>query len=222
MLSGYKMKLLRFSPSSFIHFGTTRELLRLMTEEMPLFSFLDWSPLVNTNCTRSGFAVSHSYVSRRASVGAGSYIEDSYIHKNTVVGKDCVISGVTLDGGTVPDGTVLSGLKLKNGKFVVPLPGEQIRVSFPHFCHTKPLAVPAIRLAQPLAWHGNKTAQTRVRIGGYERTGKVAGIYRINMNATERLGASLGLLSSKLAERKIRMPREAPRRIRHALSVTDE
>ena len=123
ILSGYKMKLLRFSPSSFIHFGTTRELLRLMTEEMAAFSFLDWSPLVNTNSACSDFAVSHSYVSRRASVGAGSYIEDSYIHKNTVIGKDCVISGVTLDGETVPDGTVLSGLKLKNGKFVVRMYG---------------------------------------------------------------------------------------------------
>lgn len=123
VLSGYKMKLLRFSPSSFIHFGTTRELLHLMTEEMPSFSFLDWSMLVNTNRTSSDFAVSHSYVSRKATVGAGSYIEDSYIHKNTVIGKDCVISGVTLDGETIPDGTVLSGLKLKDGKFVVRMYG---------------------------------------------------------------------------------------------------
>ena len=123
ILSPYKMKLLRFSPSSFIHFGTTRELLELVTVEMPSFSFLDWSMLVNTNSTKSGIAVSHSYVSRRAEVGDGSYVEDSYIHKNTVIGKRCVISGVTLDGETVPDGTVLHGLKLSNGKFVVRMYG---------------------------------------------------------------------------------------------------
>ncbi len=123
ILSSYKMKLLRFSPSSFIHFGTTRELLHLVTDEMPSFSFLDWSALVNTNCTREGFAVSHSYVSRRASVGKGSYIEDSYIHKNTIIGSDCVISGVTLDGESVPDGTVLHGLKLRDGKFIVRMYG---------------------------------------------------------------------------------------------------
>jgi fucokinase len=52
-------------------------------------------------------------------VGEGSYIEDSYIHKNTVIGKGCVISGVTLDGETVPDGTVLHGLKLRDGSFAV-------------------------------------------------------------------------------------------------------
>ena len=122
-ISCYKMKLLRFSPASFIHFGTTRELLHLMTEEMPSFSFLDWSALVSTNLTDADFAVSHSYVSRRASVGAGSYIEDSYIHKFTTIGRDCVISGVTLNGEAVPDGTVLHGIKLKNGKFVVRMYG---------------------------------------------------------------------------------------------------
>lgn len=119
VLHGYKMKLLRFSPASFIHFGTTRELLRLVTEEMPSYAFLDWSALVSTNRAVGNFAASHSYVSRKARVGEGSYIEDSYIHKGTVIGKGCVISGVTLDGESVPDGTVLHGLKLRDGRFVV-------------------------------------------------------------------------------------------------------
>ncbi len=119
VLHGYKMKLLRFSPASFIHFGTTRELLQLMTEEMPSYAFLDWSALVSTNRVKGDFAASHSYVSRKAEVGHGSYIEDSYIHKGTVIGKGCVISGVTLDGETIPDGTVLHGLKLRDGRFIV-------------------------------------------------------------------------------------------------------
>ncbi len=123
VLSGFEMKLIRLSPASFIHFGTTRELLHLMTEEIQSFSFLDWSSLVNTNCTRTGFAASHSYVSRRAEVGNGSYIEDSYIHKNTVIGKNCVISGVTLDGEVIPDETVLHGLKLSDGRFTVRMYG---------------------------------------------------------------------------------------------------
>jgi len=123
VLHGFKMKLLHFSPASFIHFGTTRELLRLVTEEMPDYKFLNWSSLVNTNRTSGGFAASHSYVSRRATVGKGSYIEDSYIHKNTVIGSRCVISGVTLDGESVPDGTVLHGLKLRDGSFTVRIYG---------------------------------------------------------------------------------------------------
>lgn len=123
VLHGYTMKLMHFSPASFIHFGTTRELLKLMTEDMPAYKFLNWSNLVSTNRTSGDFAASHSYVSRRATVGKGSYIEDSYIHKNTVIGKGCVISGVTLDGERVPDGTVLHGLKLRDGSFTVRIYG---------------------------------------------------------------------------------------------------
>ncbi|MBE6576893.1 MAG: bifunctional fucokinase/L-fucose-1-P-guanylyltransferase [Ruminococcaceae bacterium] len=122
VLHKYKMKLLRFSPASFIHFGTTRELLKLMTDDMPMYSYLDWSANVNTNSKATTFAASNSYVSKRAIVGKGSYIEDSYIHKGTV-GEGCVISGITLWGETVPDGTVLHGLKLLDGRFVVRMYG---------------------------------------------------------------------------------------------------
>ncbi len=119
-LNGYKMRLLRFSPASFIHFGTTRELLKLMTKDMPEYSCLDWSANVNTNSKYTTFASSNSYISlKNATVGRGSYIEDSYIHRNTTIGRNCVISGVTLTGETIPDNTVLHGLKLKDGTFVV-------------------------------------------------------------------------------------------------------
>ncbi len=117
-LSGYNMKLIRLSPVSFIHFGTTRELRLLMTDGMDEYRFLDWSSTINSNLSPRDFAVSNSYVSRRSTVGKGSYIEDSRIHRYSKVGENCVISGVTLTGKTVPDGSVLHGLKLDNGKFV--------------------------------------------------------------------------------------------------------
>ena len=122
LLHKYSMKLLRFSPASFIHFGTTRELLKLMTEEMPAYSYLDWSSNVNTNNKKNSFAASNSYISKRARIGKGSYIEDSYIHKGTV-GEGCVVSGVTLSGESIPDRTVLHGLKLRDGRFVVRMYG---------------------------------------------------------------------------------------------------
>ncbi len=118
VLSPYHMKLIRLSPASFIHFGTTRELLHLMTVGMDEYSFLGWSSTVNSNLAPQKFAVSNSYVSRRATVGEGSYIEDSRIHRSSTVGVGCVISGVTLTGETVPAGTVLHGLKLNDGRFV--------------------------------------------------------------------------------------------------------
>ncbi len=122
-LHKYPMKLLCFSPASFIHFGTTRELLHLVTDEIESYRFLNWSALVNTNYRKKNAAVSNSYVSLRATVGDGSYIEDSYIHRGTVIGEGSVISGVTLENVTVPAGTVLHGLKLNDGKFVVRMYG---------------------------------------------------------------------------------------------------
>ncbi len=118
VLSRYRMKLICLSPASFIHFGTTRELLHLMTDGMEAYRFLDWSATIGSNLTPQNYAVSNSYVSRRATVGAGSYIEDSRIHRYSMVGRGCVISGVTLTGENVPDGTVLHGLKLEDGRFV--------------------------------------------------------------------------------------------------------
>lgn len=117
-LSPYNMKLIRLSPASFVHFGTTRELLHLMTDGMEEYRFLDWSSTVNSNLAPQNFAVSNSYVSKRSKVGKGSYIEDSRIHRNSEVGERCVVSGVTLTGETVPDDTVLHGLKLTDGRFV--------------------------------------------------------------------------------------------------------
>jgi len=127
-LSGYRMKLIRFSPSSFLHFGTTRELLKLNAEDIGSYGELGWRGVVNSNYHGEGFAASNSYISTRAKVGAGSYIEDSYIHHNAVIGKGCVISGCTIGKArsgknekpiVIPDGTVVHGLKLADGRFVV-------------------------------------------------------------------------------------------------------
>ncbi len=123
LLHPHRMKLMCFSPGSFLHFGTSRELLSLVTEQMEGFRFLDWSPRVHTNAKAPHFAASNSYVSKSAQVGAGSYIEDSNIHAGSHVGAGSIVSGVTLRGQSVPDGTVLHGLKLKDGRFVARLYG---------------------------------------------------------------------------------------------------
>ena len=122
-LRRYSMKLICLSPASFIHFGTTHELLHLVTEEISDFRFLDWSMHINTNIKDDRYSARNSYISRNAKVGNGSYIEDSYIQNETVIGKNCVISGVTLSNVYIPDNTVLHGLKLNDGKFTVRMYG---------------------------------------------------------------------------------------------------
>ncbi|MCD8327761.1 MAG: bifunctional fucokinase/L-fucose-1-P-guanylyltransferase [Ruminococcus sp.] len=118
VLNKYSMKLIQLSPASFIHFGTTKELLRLMTDDMDKYRFLGWSRNIDSNAKAESFAVSNSYISRKAEIGEGSYIEDCYIHHNSTVGKNCVLSGVTLNGEAIPDNCVLHGLKLNDGRFV--------------------------------------------------------------------------------------------------------
>ena len=119
-LRKYPMKILRFSPASFIHFGTTRELLALMTKNIVAYQFLGWKSKINTNTEDPSYSASNSYISKKnTSVGAGSYIEDSIIHANAEIGKNCVLSCVELYGQKVPDNTALHGLKLVDGRYVV-------------------------------------------------------------------------------------------------------
>ena len=119
-LSPFSLKLLCLSPAQFIHFGTTRELLHLVTEGIEDYEFLDWkSQVFGVEGNGGNCAYSNSYIQEGAAVSAQSYIEDSYVLGNTWIAEKCVISGVTLKNKTVPAGVTLHGLKLRNGKFVV-------------------------------------------------------------------------------------------------------
>lgn len=119
-IHSYSLKLLCLSPAQFIHFGTTRELLRLVTEEIDNYEFLDWKrQILGVEEEQGANACSNSYIERSTRIGASSYIEDSYIYSGTSVGEGCVISAVTLRGETIPDHTAMHGLKEKDGSFAV-------------------------------------------------------------------------------------------------------
>lgn len=117
VLHKYTLKLICLSPASFLHFGTSAELLSLVTEKMGDYSYLGWSAHVGTN--RAGdFAAYNSYIAKDVCIGSGSYIENSDLQEGAVVGRGCILSGVTLRHATVPNGVLLHVLKLKNGQFV--------------------------------------------------------------------------------------------------------
>ena len=120
VLEKYNLKLISLSPAQFIHFGTTKELLNTVTTDITSFEFLDWSKqgLVNKDCT-SNCAVVNSFIDKTVSVPPTSYIENSIINENTIIGENCIISNMILNGETVEDNTVLHGLKLNDGKYVV-------------------------------------------------------------------------------------------------------
>ncbi|MBQ8383260.1 MAG: bifunctional fucokinase/L-fucose-1-P-guanylyltransferase [Clostridia bacterium] len=131
LLHRYPMRLIRFSPAAFIHFGTTAELLRLMTDEIENYSYLDWSGAVTSNVDPTHYAVSGSYIAPGAVIGKGAYIEDSYLGADVTVGAGAVVSGLKLNHGDIPAGCVLHGLKLRNGKFTVRFYGVQDNPKLP-------------------------------------------------------------------------------------------
>ena len=73
-LHSFGMKLICLSPAEFIHFGTTRELLTLLTDEIADYEYLDWKPMVFTNykAEKNVQAAVHALLSSLAT--GGNYV----------------------------------------------------------------------------------------------------------------------------------------------------
>ncbi len=121
-LRPYRMKLLRLAPAKFIHFGTTQEILRLMSDGIDDYSVLGWSRQVGSSIDDNTAGYS-SVLSSRAKIGANCYLEVSYVHSDAVLGDNVLLSYVDIHDETIPSNVVLHGLKQKDGKFVVRIYG---------------------------------------------------------------------------------------------------
>ena len=122
-LRPYRMKLLRLAPAKFLHFGTTKEILRLMTRSIDDYSYLEWGKHVNSSISTDEISGYNSIVSAKADCGDGCYFEVSYVHKAAHIGNNVVLSYVDIHDETIPDGVVLHGLKQRDGRFVVRIYG---------------------------------------------------------------------------------------------------
>lgn len=114
-LHSFGMKLICLSPAEFIHFGTTRELLALLTDEIADYEYLDWKPMVFTNYKsekKVQAAVHNALIEETVQLADKCYVENSWLRGNTVLEKDCVISQLELKDVTVPS-MVLHGVELK-------------------------------------------------------------------------------------------------------------
>lgn len=114
VLSPYQMKLICLSPAEFIHFGTTRELRALMTEEVADYEFLDWKKHVFTNASSCAGALHTALIAPETEVEEGTYIEDSCLEGRSHIGKGAVVSGLFLKDICVPENTVFHGVKLRD------------------------------------------------------------------------------------------------------------
>lgn len=117
-ISPFSMKLLSLSPAQFIHFGTTGELLQLMTEKMSDYSFLDWKAVVNSNVSEEvAYAVYNAVVSEAAEIGEACYLENAIVGAGAEIGSHSIISGTAVGAVVVPENLVLHGVTLKRGGF---------------------------------------------------------------------------------------------------------
>ena len=117
-LRPFRLKLLRLAPAKFIHFGTTVEILQLMTGGVKDYAELGWKSQVNCSMDdrASGY---NSVLSHGAKIGENCYLEVSYVHNGAKVGSGSVLSYIDVhDGKEIPSDCVLHGLKQVNGKFV--------------------------------------------------------------------------------------------------------
>lgn len=115
VLHSFEMKLICLSPAEFIHFGTTRELLALLTDEIADYEYLDWKPMVFTNYKsekKVQAAVHNALIEETVQLTDKCYVENSWLRGNTVLEKDCVTSQLELKDVTVPS-MVLHGVALK-------------------------------------------------------------------------------------------------------------
>lgn len=122
-LHKYRMKLLRLSPAAFVHFGTTQELQKLMTSGVHSRSYLDWSTNVSCNLSTPPCSVHNVVLQEGVHAGTDCYFENSFVQGDCNIGKNTILSGVTVRNRNIPCDVVLHALKLKNGRFVVRLYG---------------------------------------------------------------------------------------------------
>ncbi len=121
-LRPYRMKLLRLAPARFIHFGTTREIIHLMSYDIAEYDSLGWSPAVNSSVA-NGVSGYNSVLSSKAKVGHPVHLETSYVHHGATIGNNVLLSYVDIHDETIPDSVVLHGLKQRDGRFVVRIYG---------------------------------------------------------------------------------------------------
>ena len=127
-ISGFSMRLLSLTPAEFIHFGTTKELLELMTKGVEEYAFLGWKKLVGTGVVQGGLAVYNSIIGQGIFADEKVYIENSVLKSGMRIGRGSVISNIQYGGEekqVIPADVVLTGARLLDGRFTVRIYGVE-------------------------------------------------------------------------------------------------
>lgn len=123
-LRPFRMKLLRLVPAKFIHFGTTAEILKLMSSGVKDYEDLGWSRHVGSSYDNH-VAGYNSVLSSHAVCGQNCYLEVSYVHHGAETGDNVLLSYIDVYDEKIPSNVVVHGLKQKDGNFVARIYGVE-------------------------------------------------------------------------------------------------
>lgn len=121
-LRPFRIKLCDIAPSRFIHFGTTEDVEALMSTGIDEYNYLRWERQVMSNLDQPHAAAYNSFV--RGTIGERVYLEDCIVHGGKI-GDRSILSGIELDGETVPSNIVMHCLKQLDGSYVTRIFGIQ-------------------------------------------------------------------------------------------------
>lgn len=121
-LRPHRMTLLRPAPARFLHFGTTGEVLALMTGGWQQFRHLGWAAH-NCSCLPQGVSGWCATAEPGVTFGKGCYLEACRLTGSTRVGDRVFLRALELRDREIPGELVLHGLKLRCGGYVVRLWG---------------------------------------------------------------------------------------------------
>lgn len=117
VLSPFRLKLLSFTVSKFIHFGTSKEIRKLMCEDIDVYKELGWTKTINSSICNC--AAYNSLISDNTHIKENVYLESSYIHEGVTIGENSIISFTEVEENRIiPADVVIHCLKQLNGKYV--------------------------------------------------------------------------------------------------------
>jgi fucokinase len=120
VLRPHRLRLLRLAPAQFLHFGTTGEVMDLMTEGACQFRHLGWQP--HTCAVLPSHAAGWCAVAEpNVTVGTGCYLESCRLRGSTRIGNRVFLSGLEITDREIPGNLVIQGLRLRSGDFTVRL-----------------------------------------------------------------------------------------------------
>ena len=124
VLRPFRLRLLRLSPAEFVHFGTTPELLHLVSSAVEDYEFLHWQRQVGCFGLASQRGSAYNTLALgKCQLPPDCYLEDCIVAENCTLPANSLFANLNLPNLKYPDDIVMHGLKLRSGQYCVRIYG---------------------------------------------------------------------------------------------------